>query len=566
MRIRRNAIAGMIALLLSSAAAANEPPALHLELTPRAQAGSVDLVQVNLRLQAPNVKAGELLLRMPINLAGMPTAAYSAEDILAEDDGGPLALRALDEPANPSGRHRQYLVSRDTKGDVRVRYAGKPRVVDAQTRNGPLFDLRSEAGGALGAGVYFLALPPEKQVYRISLKWDLSQLPAGARGVWSLGEGEQRTVGPAEMLRFSLYAMGPVKSEPSEGKGNFGLYWLSPPPFDMPKLAADTQKLYRYMATFFDDTKSSYRVFARRNPYPAGGGTALAKSFVFGYGPNGESASTKDNQMLLAHEMAHNWPRMNGNDDHAGTAWYSEGTAEYYSAVLSYRAGVIGLDKFVKSINSMAADYASNPHKNLSNDESGKIFWTDSRAQRVPYGRGFMYLARLNAQLKAKADKQRSLDDLVLEVQARQRAGKQVGLAEWREMVTRELGPAAAAELDAMIAGKDIAPLPGAFGPCLKPVAYQLRPFDLGFDEMSLGVVKNLRAGSAAAAAGVKEGDQIVMAPDLVTAKDSDDRPLKLDVKRGEQRLTISYIPRGAAVPAWRWERTADAAKGACKL
>jgi predicted metalloprotease with PDZ domain len=83
---------------------------------------------------------------------------------------------------------------------------------------------------------------------------------------------------------------------------------------------------------------------------------------------------------------------------------------------------------------------------------------------------------------------------------------------------------------------------------------------------MSLGVVKNLRAGSAAAAAGVKEGDQIVTAPDLVTAKDSDDRPLKLDVKRGEQRLTISYIPRGAAVPAWRWERTADAAKGACKL
>ncbi len=560
--------AGIAMLMQSLSAHAAEPalPALDLQLTPHTANGAVDGVDVQVRVQEPKVEAGKMLLRMPVFVASTPTAAYPAEAIQASDAAGPLKLTAFDEAPTPTGTYRQYQVERATVGDVTLRYTGKPREVNAQTRNGPLFDLRTQAGGALGAGVYFLALPPEEQPYKISVKWDLSNMPAGARGVWSMGEGEQHTVGTSEMLAFSIYAMGPVKSEPQDGKSNFGLYWLVNPPFDMPKLAADTKKLYNYMAKFFHDPDSSYRVFARQNPYPAGGGTALAKSFIFGYGPNGETASGGDQQMLLAHEMAHNWPRLNGDDSHSDTAWYTEGTAEFYSTSLAYRAGVIDLDKFTTIVNERAAGYAGNPYKSLSNTESGKIFWSDARAQRVPYGRGFMYFVRLNAEILKHSGGKRSLDDLVLEVSKRQKDGGKVGLVEWRALVVKELGATAGGEFDAMAAGKDIVPPKDAFGPCLAPVAYTVRPFDLGFDEMSLGVVKSLRQESAAAAAGLREGDKILSLPALKDAREQEDKQLAVEVQRGEDKLTVNYLPRGAGVTAWRWERTSAAAKAQCKL
>ncbi len=552
--------------LFAAAPSFAAPPRLDLELTPHAAAGGIDAMGVTLKLEQPKVKQGEALLRMPVIVASTPTMAYGADAFEVSDATGKLTLTTFDEEPTPTGTYRQYGVNRATSGDVTLRYTGKPRVVNAQTRNGPLFDLRTQGAGLLGAGVYFLALPAEKQPYQIALKWNLAQLPAGARGVWSLGEGDQTTVGPADMLAFSIYAVGPVQSVPSDGKGNFGLYWLSKPPFDMPTLAADTEKLYRYMAKFFKDEASSYRVFARQNPYPAGGGTGFAKSFMFAYGPNGETASGGDQQMLLAHEMAHNWPHLSGPESHSDTAWYTEGNAEFYSTALAYRAKAIDLDKFVKTVNERAANYASNPFKTLSNIDAGKLFWSNSSAQRVPYGRGFMYLTRVDAQVRKQSASKRSLDDLVLEVHARSKKEEKIGLPQWRAIVERELGATGAQEFDDMIAGRDIVPPADAFGPCLKPVSYQLQPFELGFDDFSLGEVKNLKEGSAAAAAGVKNGDKITQLPDLKAARENPMATFTLGLQRGDEKVTVSYAPTGRAVQAWRWEKTPAAAKGECKL
>lgn len=561
--ILANAMA--MALILHAQAAEVPPPRLDVELTPKAHSGKVDAVQVKLRVEAPGVAAGQMLLRMPLVVVGIPTAAYSAEAITVNDAAGPLTLRGVDEAPTPTATYRQYLADRATVGDVSVSYVGTPRQVNAQTPPGPFFDLRTEGDGLLGAGVYFLALPPEDRPYRIGMTWRLEGLPTGTRGIWSLGEGEQHTVGPTQTLAYSIYATGPVKSEPEDGKGDFGLYWLTTSPFDMRALAKDTRALYRYMAKFFNDEQASYRIFARRNPYPAGGGNALEKSFIFGYGGAGESAVGGD-QLLLAHEMAHNWPRLDDNEDNVETAWYTEGTAEFYSSALALRAGVIDLDKFITLVNGRAAEYAGNPFKSLSNSEVGKLFWKDARAQRLPYGRGFMYLARVDAQLRAATRGARSLDDLVLEMYARRVAGKKAGLAQWRGLVRRNLGANGIADFEAMVAGKDIVPPANTFGPCLKPVFYQLRPFDVGFYGMSSGVVQELRPDSAAAAAGIQNGDKILSSPALLkAAQQREDAVLVLDLLRGEQAMKISYVPRRPQVAAWRWER-APAAKGGCKL
>ncbi|TWB13858.1 M61 glycyl aminopeptidase [Nitrospirillum amazonense] len=551
-------------MLTFTAAAAERPAPLDVVLHPHASGGVADRMDVELRIAHPGVAAGQPLLRMPTTVVSTPTAGYDASAIVARDDKGPLPLTMADEAPTPTGAYRHYDVGRTTVGDVVVRYGTPPRAVSVATRNGPLFDLRQQADGLMGAGVYFMALPAGEQPYRISLKWDLSGMPKGARGIWSLGEGDQSTVGPAELLAFSFYATGSVKSVPAEGQGNFGLYWLVQPPFDVNGLATGIQRLYGYMAHFFKDDGAPYRVFIRANPYPAGGGTALARSFMFGYGVDGTTASS-DTQMLLAHEMTHNWPRLDGGE-HAATAWYTEGMAEYYSVVLALRAGVIDQAKFLRVVNDHASGYYTNPYVALTNTQAGAKFWSDARAQRVPYGRGFMYLARIDAEIRAKSGGTRNLDNLVLEVLDRQRKGEKVDLEQWVAMVVRELGDGARQEYEDMVAGKLIEPAPTGFAPCYHAVKAPERPFDLGYDEMRLGVVADLRPDSPAAQAGVKEGDVIVRSSPKQSLMDDPTKQMEITVKRDGQERSFTYLPRGQAVTGWHWERVPGVEDGACHL
>lgn len=533
-------------------ASAAIPPRLDLTLRPVAQAGRVVHVDVRLRIQRPAVAAGGRLLRMGLVVASIPTARYDGAAITARDARGALVLSAHDEPPTPTGSYRHWTVERATVGDVEVRYRAPPREVARTTRNGPLFDLRAEQAGMHGAGLSFLALPDSPATYRIRLHWDLGAMPAGSRGVWSLGEGDVETRGTAETLGFTYYAAGPMHRHPA-GTGNvpFALYWFTDPPFDLPAIAAGIEAWFTKASRFFRDPGGSYRVFVRANPYSGGGGTALQRSFMFGWG-EGRSMSSLELQGLLAHEITHNWPRLD-DTEHAETAWYTEGTAEYYSILLSRRAGATDDAAFLERINARATAYYANPFRALSNAEAGKRFWSDARAQRVPYGRGFMYFAALDARLRAASDGRRSLDDLVLEVLDGQRRGERVGLARWREMVGRELGPSGEADFDAMTRGETIVPPPGSFGPCLKPEAFREPRFELGYDEMSAGTVRGLVPGTNAARAGLREGDEIVERGDRDGAQQDAARDLLMKVRRGAEVLEIRYRPRGEELEGWRW-------------
>ncbi|WP_312126836.1 hypothetical protein [Brevundimonas sp.] len=550
-----------LALLLPSGALAADP--LSVLLTPKpAGNGQVAELAVELRLPAPAIEAGKPLLRMPVHIVSTPTAAYSADQISVTDDLGPLNLTSVDEDPAPEGLYRQYVAQRAPQGEMVVRYATPPRAVSAETRNGPLFDLRAQDGGLMGAGVYFMALPTVQEPYDITLNWDLSQLPEGARGVWSLGEGTRTITAPASTLSFSFYAVGQVKSEPEQGAEDFGLYWLDTPPFDIGELASETRALYQHMAKFFGDEDAPYRVFVRANPYPAGGGTALAKSFMFGYGAGGETTSG-GLQMLLAHEMAHNWPRLT-DAEHALTAWYTEGNAEYYSSALAYSLGQMTPEDFLKEMNERANAYYANPHIRLSNAEAGQIFWSDARAQRVPYGRGFMYLLNVNAQMREASNGTKSLDDVVLEILNRQREGKPAGLAEWIEILTREIGPHAKDEYEAMAAGEIIIPRDDSLSPCFRPHPVDILPWDLGFDEMRLGVVADLRPDSNAARAGLLEGDEILSITPMKQVRDDETKPVEMTIRRDGQVYGVSFLPRGQAIGGYRWQPVHDAARFGC--
>ncbi|MBL8770453.1 MAG: hypothetical protein JNK30_03650 [Phenylobacterium sp.] len=568
MRLAVAILSGLMAVVLGTGAAAAEPPKrLDVVLTPHAAGGEGSHLGVRMTLEAPGLKAGDPLVRLPIRLVGIPTPPWPADAVEARDDRGPIPLSQAEEPPTPQGVYRRWIVGRASAGDVVVSYRAPPRRVTAATNNGPLFDLREENGGFAGSGNGFFAAPAAPGPWRVRLSWDLSAAPKGSRGVWSLGEGTVETVIPSDVLQFSYYYVGPLKSYPPDPGSGFDVYWLSEPPFDPNELGAKLKALYGGMAAFFGDRGGSYRVFARQNPYKGTGGTGLARSFMFGY--HLPAKPTVDSlQGLLAHEMAHTWPGMQG--DHGETAWYSEGMAEYYSTVLSWRAGAISTGRLLETFNERATAYYSNPYVRASSPEAAKRFWTDPVAQTVPYGRGWLYLQQVDAAVREASGGRRSLDDLAKAMRRRQDAGEPYGVAQWLELVGAEIGPVAAtAGYERMVRGDLLIPPSGLYAPCLVVRPQAVRPFQLGFARASLNddrVVRDLEPGSAADQAGVRNGDVIVEASDISEVRKDETRPLILTLRRGDATTTVSYLPRGAPAEGYRWSRDPNTPDNACRF
>jgi hypothetical protein len=543
-------------------------PSFDLLLRPVTAEGVVTGIDVDMRIEKPAVPAGETLLRMPTLIVSIPGARIDGDALLARDDAGELTLAIEDEPPLPHGNFRRWRTERATEGDVLVRYRALPREVSAATRPGPLYDLRAEGGGLSGAGINFLALPETTHSYRVRLRWDLAAFGKDAIGVWSLGEGEVETVMPMQRVAFSYYAAGPMRRFPADGGDGFSMYWFGDPPFDTAAVAAQIRRMYAEAAGYFDDEDSSYRIFVRKQPYASGGGTALAQSFMFGWHA-GDPPTPDSLRGLLAHEITHNWPAMQG--EHGESSWYSEGAAEFYSILFLYRAGLYTTAEFQEAINRRASGYYTNSLQRLSNREAAERFWNDGSAQRVPYGRGFMYLVAVDTAIRENSGGARRLGDLVRELRRRQLAGEPYGVEQWLELLVAELGPGAKDEYEAMVAGKFLVPPPGSFAPCFRPERRAERVFELGFDARVAGrppaSIAELVPGSAAARAGLREGDALAepvfVGSQLVLEENA---TLTVKVLRDGATSEVTFLPRGPEVESWQWLRVEDVPEAQCAL
>jgi hypothetical protein len=557
------AVAAALNLTSVEALAQGAPPKLDILLKPHATAaGTGDYVDVTIKLEAPKAAAGETLARLPLMIVSMPGIKLDAKDLKVTDAKGAVAITQADQPATPQWQYRHFNAGRATEGDVTLTYRAHVREVSGTTRMGPLFDLRGQPGGVNGAGMTFLALPDKKTPYSVTLNWDMSAYPAGARGVHSLGEGQVKQIAPTDLWNFSYYYAGNVQTYEADG---FSMYWTKTPPFDTQTVAHKIGALYGQMTTFFKAEGGSYRVFVRENPFSGMGGTALASSFIFGYDA-GNPPTLDRLQALLAHEMAHNWLKIGG--EHGDSAWYTEGTAEYYSIMLALRAGLLTPAQVGEMINDRAFSYWSNPLSKLSNADAAAAFWKDNSAQTIPYGRGLLYLINTDAKIRAATGGAKTLDTMVQAMIAKQKAGETPGIDVWLTLVGTEIGATAKTDYDNMVAGKPLIPVAGALGPCFTVVPTTVRRFDLGFDQPSLDkkLISGVRVGSAASASGLKDGDVVIEATSVFDAQRTQTSPMTLKVKRGEAVIDISYLPRGEAVAAHQWQRKADVPDIACKL
>jgi predicted metalloprotease with PDZ domain len=558
------AVLTLLAFIAVSAPAEAGAPLLTVRIAPgpAGPGNMVDHVDVEIAFEPEEAASGESLLVLPRIYANVDTVAETMTGFTASDADGPLPLEVRDDPDGLVA-FRRWTPEREPRGEVRVRY--RAPVTNALPARGaaPPYDLRTEGGGVSGAGGAFIILPDDEHDYRIALRWDLSAMGEGASAAGSFGDGDaDLTAGHANRLMRAFFMAGPLHRHPAEEEaGRFSSAWLGDPPFDADALMDWTARLHAWMDGYFPDAGDDpYRVFLRINPVNAGGGAAMINSFLVTFNEATEPEGLKS---TLAHEMVHTWA---GSLEGENNAWFSEGVAVHHQRALPLRAGMITPEDFLEDLNRTAARYYTNALIGTPNDEIAARFWDDTRVRVLPYDRGSMYFAVLDARIRAASGGARGVDELVFETIRARRDGRPMDEAGWVALLEAELGEDGARLHRDMMAGEVMLPPSDAFGPCFERTTAPLRRFDLGFEPASLNasprIIEGLRADSEAYRAGLREGDEVLIPVPQDSIQGDQEATLTLRVRRGEEEIDITFLPRGETVQAHQWRRTGHA--GSC--
>ena len=562
----RSALGLMLALTASASLADPEPavPEMNIVLKalPVGNTEEIGAIEVTGTIRGNTATPREPLVEMPIVSSNVPTVVTDIIGLEARDEKGTVALSARDI-GEGDGRKRQWFPDRDVHGAVTLSYRVPIKSSLAPRGPAPPIELRAEAGAVSGGGSVFLLRPPAGS-YRMQVTWDLDTLPPGAVAASSLDTAVGEVL-PASVLDRTYFMAGRLQRYPQQGSDFFSV-WQGSPPFDAPALMAWAERLREHYVEFFRARPTGYGIFMRRNPVNPGGGVGMYRSFVITFGES-KGNDPEDLKLTLAHEMFHTFqPRMNSgsaaSESSLADSWFNEGLAVFYQSALPLRYGMIDADAFLRNVNYHAARYYTNALGNLPNSEVPARFWEDTRVRTLPYDRGFLYFVTVDEAVRKASDGRRSLDDLMLEMRARQDRTGRLTVDDWEEVLEGELGRSGVAAFRAMLAGETPLPSSDAFGPCFRRVQKPMRRYELGFEPKVLTeprrIVRGLIPGSAAEAAGLRNGDEILVPVGQDDLQGRQDGVLTLTVRRAGETLTISYKPRGETVDTWQWERASS--------
>lgn len=543
-------------------------PSLTVQLRPAAPVdGMLREIEVTVSVEGESVPADGRIAKLPVVLSALRTSASDLTDFEMSDARGSVPLHTQDVTQNPANVDRYWIANRATAGPLTWHYRV---IVDPEKPllALPMYELRSGARTVSGAGASFLVLPADTVKRRVNVRWDLRNLPADAIGISSFGIGDtvSNTGLTAEQLSATYYMVGAPGQFAPPGDGFFA-GWQGRPAFDMPALMRWSRDLYSYYGTFFRDPKPVFGIFGRSNPRNPGSGVGLTNSFAFTFG---HTTTADELKSTLAHEMLHVWVTWldTGDENSLSGSWFSEGLAIYYQRNLPYRARAISTDAYLADLNRTMIRYYTNRMAATPNDQIADAFWKDTRVRVLPYDRGSLYFARLNAQILRASAGRRSLDDLVLSLLEERRAGRPLTVDTWVTFLQRELGDAGIADWRAMLAGQRIELADDTFGPCFVKTSVPLGEFDMGYDFVASDangrIVEGLEPGSNAALAGLRNGD-VVKRGGAGDATQRDPQALvTLEVERAGQPMTIKYSARGRVLPIPRWIK-ARSVNGGCE-
>ena len=530
-------------------------PVLNIELKPFYNGESTEYLDVVMIYKNCDYDVDTVIASMTSRITSIPTL-YEKESLKVFDEKGEIDLKLdiITPPMGaPFGEFSNFKLSRKPIGNILVKYRTYTREVTSETKAGPLFDLRKQGNGLLGAGITFLVLAKDERIFDIEVSWNLENMPKDSIGVWSYGEGKANKLDVLEVLNFTYFAVGNINRYKDREDSNFSLYWLGDHKIDAISIGQKISKIYEKMSILFKDADLPYKIFIRKTPYDNIGGTAVYRSFVFEYSDY-KIPAADEVQILIAHEMVHNWLNIYGDDWDISV--YAEGTAEFYSIFLIHELGLITKEQLIEEINLRLFKYYTNKFNNLSGKDAMDIAWQEQSSQEIPYGRGLIYMMQID---KAIRDKSEGKEDLsVVTIKLLDLKDKKMKCDKYNlfEEVSNHSDFDAKSQFEDLMQGKLILPPCDYFGDYTLVKTIE-RKFELGMSDNSLRkiprTVEGLIDKSNAQIAGLKEGDIIKEISSIQDAKEKNDVNINMTVIRDGNEIKISYLPRGEEVDCYKY-------------
>ncbi|WP_413061475.1 hypothetical protein ACLN6N_02610 [Sphingomonas carotinifaciens] len=409
-----------------------------------------------------------LTLTAPVQFVGMVPVGSVVSDFTIADAGGKVST-SVSEVASTAGPVRRWTSVRDLVGEVTVRYR-LPLTPFAQ--GGPPYGMKAAGLGVAGNSGSVLILPELAGLRRSTLRWDLSHMVAGSSGVIAGGTDTLIAEGAPEALIDRWLMAGPLQAGQKPSGNRFNAYTLGAPPFDATAMMAWSRRVYTLLADTFG--------YLGTPPYLLAIRALDAPSFATGTASVANSASLitvgsptylpgQDVQRVkgtIAHEMTHNWVGQFGDRP---APWFNEGLTVYVSATLPCEAGLRDWRDCANEIGKWARDYYGSEARNWTMKRIEATPFAREDVRRVPYGRGMMYFANLDAQIRAASDGRRTLLTALRPLFEERRTGQPLTMQRWEAWLERERGLKAITSFrETVLEGGMIVPAPNAFGDRLR--------------------------------------------------------------------------------------------------
>jgi predicted metalloprotease with PDZ domain len=343
-----------------------------------------------------------------------------------------------------------------------------------------------------------------------------------------------------------------VVGEASKGSGvrvaSRGAYRFAAPDFE-----ALTLRIIATERQFWGDGSAPFLVtlapLAARPGSAQYSGTGRTDAFAIWYDQGMPLESAKS---LLAHEFFHTWNarqigKLNADEPQEPAGyWLSEGFTDYYARRMTLGAGVWTLQDFADAWNDILKSYDLSSQRRTPNKDLIGKYWNDPVLRQLPYWRGSLVAAVLDAKLRV--DDPQGLDRLIRsQRQAAMLPHPEPDAATLFRRVLRDRRPDLDAWVEEVVEHGEVVSLPGdAFAPCFTIETRMAPTFERGFD---LGAtlrndrkVVGLDPEGPAARAGLKAGDRIG-----IDESGSDPQVKRRYVvhEPGGNTHVVEYLPQG---------------------
>ncbi|WP_223575177.1 hypothetical protein [Xanthomonas citri] len=393
-------MSGVLPLHRARTADVAERTNFHVSIKPlTAHDGTVNGLAVTEQIVLPDARA-PLTLMLPLALPAVPRNADAVTALQVSDARGDVALAIND--AGPSGDFalRRWTTQRAVGPQVTVRY--RAALQPAQTGRPP-FSMKAAGLGVAGNSKSFVLLPEALDSAASTLTWDLSDLAPGAIGVATGGAGTLRIPGPPTVMDDLWLLAGPALAGQTQATAGFNAYTIGQPPFDAAATMDWARRAYAVLTDAFGYMDAPrYELLIRALPGTshetgtarlAGGGSLIAVGSVFSPMQNVQSV-----QSTIFHEMGHQWV---GQLSNAVEPWYAEGMNVFVEATVPCATGLHPPAACMKTINDRAQSYYASPARNWSLQRIDAAGFEQERIRRIPYARGMLYFASVDAALRA---------------------------------------------------------------------------------------------------------------------------------------------------------------------